>query len=527
MNTYLKGNKILNNKFVIALLLLLYILLLLPFIGNIAFDAVVHFVFAQNFALGHPFQYNLNDGQLVIASTSPFWTILLALFYFITGQFTPIIIKSVCILLWLATAYLLNIVCRDIWKLRDFTRYAVLLMWFANVSIIKNSLGGLENILCAFQLLLIYYYTWKKLESGENKTNYILGALLGWTALTRIDAGVLALIVVLVYLTAKRKTLKYNFIASLIIIILTAFIVLLPWYLYQYSYTSKLLSDSAVARLFTGRRNSVVLFNGLLYFHSNAVIILFTAFFPLSMGLFLAAFKLKLKDFKNNYYTYSAIILVICSVAAYSFIVGADQFGRYFLMCMPFFLLAGFYGLQQIYLSMKTRNAPYLNLSIVLLIIFMFLTNTYDYYKRVINIEQLESNIYEVYYAPSGRNKLTSEYLQKLGFNESDSIKLAITEVQFKYFVDERVHVISLDGRSSPKILKYMSSSGLPDFERFIEDEKPDIVEVKGWPYPGNLLFNWEEKISKMRLGDAFTWNNNIVTYISPWHVKILYHKGK
>ena len=152
------------------------------------------------------------------------------------------------------------------------------------------------------------------------------------------------------------------------------------------------------------------------------------------------------------------------------------------------------------------------------------MVNFYDYYKRVVNIEQLESNIYETFYAPSYRNVKTSEYLNKLGYKDNDSIKLAVTEVQFKYFIDERVQVISLDGRSSPKILKYMNEKGLPDFEKFIEAEKPDVIEVKGWNFERNLMNDWEEKIDKMEIGDSFVWKNNKVTYIMPWHVKIYYN---
>jgi hypothetical protein len=279
--------------------------------------------------------------------------------------------------------------------------------------------------------------------------------------------------------------------------------------------------------LFTGRRNSYTLINGFVYVHPSAITILFSAFLPLSIGFLLTLFKSKLKNIREYFHIISALIIVLCCVFAYSFIVGADQFGRYFLICISFFLLAGFYGLEYIYSYFKDRNSGYLNVLIALLIIFLFLANAYDYYKRVVNIEQIESNIYEIFFAPSMRGNLTSEALKKYGYDTNDTIKLAITEVQYKYFVDGRVRVISLDGRSSPKILKYMNENGLPDFEKFIENEKPDIVEVKGWPYRGNLLYDWEEKINGMKIGESFNWKSNTVTYISRWHVKILYNTNR
>jgi len=198
-----KENKILRNKPILALLFFIYILLILPFLGNIAFDAVVHFVVAERFSDGHPFLYNISDTQKVIASTSPFWTILLTVIYYISGQFSPVIIKSICILLWLVAGYLLNIAARDVWGMGKFAKLAVLALWFANVSIVKNSLGGLENILCAFQLLLLYLYLMKSDGAFKFKENLIIGLLLGWTVLTRIDAGVLAVVFVLLYLFIK------------------------------------------------------------------------------------------------------------------------------------------------------------------------------------------------------------------------------------------------------------------------------------------------------------------------------------
>jgi hypothetical protein len=79
INSY-KENIIFQKKSLLALFLFIYILLVLPFLGNVAFDGVVHFVVAEKFAEGHPFQYNIDDVDKSIASTSPFWTILLTFY---------------------------------------------------------------------------------------------------------------------------------------------------------------------------------------------------------------------------------------------------------------------------------------------------------------------------------------------------------------------------------------------------------------------------------------------------------------
>lgn len=532
----------LKNKTVIVLLLFFYILLLLPFLGNVAFDAVVHFAVAEKFAGGNPFIFNLHDSENTIASTSPFWTILLTLVYFISGNFAPLVVKAVSILLWLLTGYILYLISKDIWNLKGLTLYAIPIIWFANVSVVKNSLGGLENILCSLQLLMIYYNLHKQTESGKITSDFITGILLGWTFLTRVDAGALGLILILYFSIFSSKDSVVSLLKKISVIIFTAILILLPWYLYQYSLTSKIFSDSSLARLYTGRRNSVNVLENFIYFHPSAFITLFTAYLPVSIGfLKIICGKSAYRDITNNPLTFSPVVLVIISVLFYSFVVGADQFGRYFLIVYPFFLLTGMKGLSQIYYSIKERNLFSGKFFAAVVIVFFLIVNVYDYYKRVINIEQLESNIYETFYAPSHRQEYTSSYLRNLGFKETDTIKLAVSEVQFRYFVDERVQVLSLDGRSSAKVLKYMNPKGFPDFEKFIEDEKPDIIEVKGWSSfakapdwlpekllklndKNNLLGDWEKQLSIMKIGESFRWKNNLIKYVATGHIRLFYN---
>ena len=78
------------ERWVVAIVCLLVTLVAAPFLLNLAGDAQVHLAFAENFARGMPFQFNAG-GETVVASTSPFWTILLALFFKVTGTWTPLL----------------------------------------------------------------------------------------------------------------------------------------------------------------------------------------------------------------------------------------------------------------------------------------------------------------------------------------------------------------------------------------------------------------------------------------------------
>ena len=77
-----------------------------PFWLTLAGDAQVHLAIAEQFAHGQPFRYN-PGGELVVASTSPFWTLLLTLYFYLTGSAAPLLLKLTVVGVWLATAVLL------------------------------------------------------------------------------------------------------------------------------------------------------------------------------------------------------------------------------------------------------------------------------------------------------------------------------------------------------------------------------------------------------------------------------------
>jgi hypothetical protein len=225
----------------------------------------------------------------------------------------------------------------------------------------------------------------------------------------------------------------------------------------------------------------------------------------------------------------------------YSFVVGGDQIGRYLLPVYPVFFILGFAGLFRIYNALKKKNMILSRFFAFAAALFFLAVNSYDYYSRVILHKGEESNITEQIEAPSRRNEVTSGYLKNLGFNNTDTIKIATTEVQYRYYVDDRIQVVSLDGRSSSKVMDYADRDGFPDFEKFIKVVKPDIIEVKGWNdyinpdnfmdkyfrmgRKENILSEWDKRISTMQIGESFIWNNIIVTYIAFYHVKINWNK--
>ena len=111
-----------------------------------------------------------------------------------------------------------------------------------------------------------------------------------------------------------------------------------------------------------------------------------------------------------------------------------------------------------------------------------------------------------------------------------EPLSIAVTEVQLRYFVDETVEVLSLDGRTSAGILSYVDPlTGVPDFEQYLNDARPDYVhaaqwcEVGGWmaallpaAIDDNLICQWERRAAQMIPGDTFSWDGRPVSLVAP-----------
>jgi hypothetical protein len=549
-----------------------------PFLLNIAGDAQVHLVIAENFANGQPFTYN-PAGETVVASTSPFWTLLLTGYYWLAGRWAVLLLSLTNGMLWLAGAGLLYGAARAHWQMSGVATAAVLLLWLGHTTVVANALGGLENVLSAVQLLLLYRLLIRWQGKWTVGRSAWLGALAGWMMLTRPDGGLFGLLALGLALPGNwpgREGLR-TFALHLLVMAGAAVAVLAPWYLYQYALTGRLLTDSSLARLYNGRQGSLVLVAGLLYFHPKALVSLAAAFLPLVLGLLLTGGKVastlaqRTRDrqsawpcaWRTQYPRTAAVALVAAGILFYSFIVGAEAFGRYFLPLYPFLFLAGVAGLQDAYRRLAGDSRPALRRKaaaalLVLACCFMVGSSSVDYYRRLgpgrFTIEQVLDVVYgparRQYYAvnlpallaaPHDRGQQTDALLRAVGASDNSSVSLAVTEVQLRYFLDERVELLSLDGRTSAAILAYTDPvSGVPDFEAYFAATRPDYVHARQWCAVGgwlstfftlaiedNLLCRWEQQTARMAPGDSFQWQNRPVTLVAPEILRIVWEEGR
>jgi len=580
-----------------------------PFALNLAGDAQVHLAIAEAFAAGRPFQYN-PGGEIVVASTSPFWTLLLTLYFRLAGPLTPALLSLTAVAFWLATGYLLYRVARDVWRMRGVALWAVVLLWLGHTTIVANALGGLENVAAALQLLLLYWLTADRRRTtadrrpptaGGRRTSddrrrttgdgqpstadgrpltvargVAIGLVLGWALLTAddspqtTDGGRQSTDGARWSVVGGRRSGDFpsgggrrSAISGLFLIATVAAAVLAPWFLYQYRLTGNLLTDSSLARLYNGRMGALPLIPDLLYLHPKALVSLATAFLPLGLGFLVTAGALagrfrrargaRLAFYRAEFPRVAAVLLVVAGVLFYTFVVGAEAFGRYFLPLFPFFFLTGVDGLRLAssrLAAVGRQESPRRRSAVIfvtLAALFLVATSALDLYRRLgpgrfapetaldviagpANLRYYAANVPWLVGAPGRRAELTGGFLRDLGAPPAGGVSIAVTEVQLRYFLDERVTVLSLDGRTSADILAYVDpASGVPDFERYFLAARPDYVHAAQWCAVGgwlagflpadiadNLVCAWEQRAATMAPGESFTWQGHPVTLVAP-----------
>jgi hypothetical protein len=546
---------------------LVTIIIATPFLFTLAGDAQVHLAIADNFANGYPFQYNPN-GEIVVASTSPFWTILLTTLFLFVGSATPLFLKIITTAIWLGTAYLIYRIAKDVWDWSDGWVWCVMGLWLAHATIVANALNGLENVLSAFQLVWLYYLACQWHNYLTTKRAVALGLLLGWMWLTRPDGGLFGLGVVglmgvwqVVYGLGKRGTADWGgWLRRWVLVGICAGIILVPWYVYQGEIAGNFVTDSSIARLYTGRQGAIPLIADQLYFHPKATISLATAFLPLligwaifPVGAWVRSEQSVRQTVANLYFpTITAWLLVLAGWIFYTFVVGAEAFGRYFLPLYPFLFMTGMVGWWGVIAGIFSYQKPkHRQLALIATLSFLALTSGLDYVRRVSNPHATATALDVIYgpahgqyfaynlspllKAPPNRRTITDEFLQMLGDSHSMPVKIAVTEVQLRYYLDERVEILSLDGRTSADILDYFDeTTGVPDFPRYFAKEQPDYVHVNQWCAVGgwlaglftssiedNLVCAWQKQTENMAIGESFVWEGRSVTLVAPEIVRI------
>lgn len=201
-------------------------------------DSWIHFRFAENFAHGHFFEYNI--GEPTPGTTSPFWVIVLSIPFLISHKLIlpfSYIIGSLFFLLTGIEVYRLSN------KLGFEKKYSLLISVLTLLAgrLAWSSLSGMEiTLFCCLTVIIVKIHL-KELE--QNKINIVTGLLLGLAAITRPETYLFAGLYYILSIILLRKALKQNFI-HLVLSVLVFAVIVIPYPVFSYSITGKFLPST-------------------------------------------------------------------------------------------------------------------------------------------------------------------------------------------------------------------------------------------------------------------------------------------
>lgn len=201
-------------------------------------DSWIHFRFAENFANGHFFEYNI--GEPTPGTTSPLWVIILSVPFLFSNN---LILSYACAVTLLFFFLSCIEVYRIALKLGFRSNYALLagVLTVINGRLIWASLSGMEVTLFCWLILLIARIHIDEINRG--KLRFSTGILLGITALVRPETYMFGLLYYISSLIILRKGIKEN-LSAFIFSILLFIIILSPYPVFSLIMTGKPLPNT-------------------------------------------------------------------------------------------------------------------------------------------------------------------------------------------------------------------------------------------------------------------------------------------
>ena len=302
------------------------IILALFFAGYYFFrldDTFIFYKYAKNIAEGNGYVFNL--GEKINATTSPLYTLILALLYWIIK---PIYSESFVVLGNLISIFSILLILFSMKKIFKNDNYFYLLASiFLALPLLKFGFGMETFLNLALIVFSVHLYTSEK---------YLLASFFtGLTILARFDSALFAVIIFLYYIFDKRKFPSIKIISVFLLVII-------PWFAFSKIYFDSFLPTTIGAKL---SQQQLGLFGNGFIFLTNSLRVIpgsyFTIISILLVTLFSTAYlyKKRINIFGNKGLT----IILLWSISlfiTYSFIIIAPPYQWYYTpFSIPFSIL--------------------------------------------------------------------------------------------------------------------------------------------------------------------------------------------
>ncbi|MGH2574442.1 MAG: hypothetical protein ACRDFC_01945, partial [Ignavibacteria bacterium] len=385
-------------------------------------DTWIHFRYAENFAKGFFFHYNINEPTP--GTSSPLWVIILspAFFFSINPTAYSLIISSIFFLLTCIEVYKL---CLKFGLERNFALIAALITLLSG-RLLWSSLSGMEiTLFCFLSVLIIRLH----LYEIENKKLYKLqGLFLGLASITRPEGLLLTAVYFTVSIILFRKSLKENFI-NLFTSVFLFLITISPYAVFSYLQTGGFLPNTFKGQGGELRFLPDVNFlreTGQLFFGDNLLILFL--WFASILYFFYTIFKGKIEI----HFLIINLWLILLPLISSILVPNWRHHGRYLIPLIPFVNIISVHLVQKIYAGFKKKNLKTLTLirNAFVTILFLLTIKSTVIFANAIGWNADNINKQQVNIANWLNNNLTEE--KAFGLNDIG----AITFITKKRIVD-------------------------------------------------------------------------------------------
>lgn len=274
-------------------------------------DAYHAYIMARNLVLGNGFVYNV--GERATASSCPLFTLVIACGYFVFRNMFLVSLLICVVFSTMAYVIVVNSFCH--------TRKHVFIAFFTmvgSISFISYTTSGLENCMLYFlaALFLKYYF---QTERYDAKKMFILAILISLIAMTRMDAVLMFVPMILYVYLGRRDKVSFG---KAVLLGIAGLLPFIGWEVFSTIYYGFPFPNTAYVKLGTDIPLKEYLVRGVQYFLTSL------SFDPILILVPAVAVVLIFIVKKANYtYCILGVLLYIC----YVFYIGGDfMVGRHY-----------------------------------------------------------------------------------------------------------------------------------------------------------------------------------------------------
>lgn len=445
-------------------------------------DAQIHLVYARNLLRGYPLQFNLhvpNSGE----SSMGFMFIVAACMRIAGENFTPYIIKFLCLFSLYAAAFLTLKLARRVGLHNDWDSIAAIaFLWMPGNA--SSAMSGSENVVFAAASLAFLDWLWGTAWFSDRSSHSLpeaclsalMAGLLFWLRPETFPLVLILLAVSLLgHVQQNENRAAYFVDASVFLLVFAAFVIA---YVVVFRHFSGQLPYAA------GRARRVL--SALLECSSflgisinGKILLRIVAYASVVVPAFVSGtLALRRRDWSltRRMKISSLFAVFFLFLLAYLFnLLPGIHFARYSIFIWPCGLILAASSLQE-WVEMSPRLSLAQGSVLTVLLLSFLGAAGYETLLRSSVLQQAsQRELEDVVQVPERRDAITRQLESDLGIPPGASTSIALREVQIRYRLKDNITVNSLDGITDSRMLHYVCGTWI-DHDGYLIDSRTDFL---------------------------------------------------